>query len=1354
MRGCACADMSTATRNGMLSVARPPIIKVDPQGRCAVALIYGMKFVVIPLVTEQSTSAAPTLTDSRFRSYIIDPAELTRPLRNVVDFELMHGTLVPTLAVLYEPTPTWVGRFTVTKDTKAIAALSLNTKDKINPIVWDMDLRLPSDVMHVVAVPSPLGGVLCLGANCVIYLHQAKPPNGVALNLLSKESKFQYKQTTEFPIALDASKFTMLDKSRFLFSMKTGQLCLMTLVSDGRSLKNFEFEPLPSSVLCSCMTRLGPAHLFLGSKFGDSTLLSYWEVAAQEQTGQESPVKKRRVDDGATGEAAASKDMEFDELQIYDDDDEAQERDKSGTTFKFSVCDKLMNIGPIQSSAFGFVANPSPHGETIFGRIKTNKVKELVTCSGYDKNGALCVISQHVRPEDILSTTELPGCRELWAIRYSDGASGDDGAHRFLVLAKDDATVILHSGEELTMCSDSGFFVTGPTLAVANMGGSRLILQVAGQEMRLLNGLDLVQRIAFPDGVTAAECSATESVAVLRMSDGSVMVVTVDAVASKMETQTFFQSASDIVIACSLYEDKSGVFETADKVGRVKPDAAQEHAAAAAAESKKRAMEDLADLDDDDAILYGMDDDDVELAEKPEPVASEAVPAAPAEAETPNAGQRTFWCAICRHSGSLEVYRISLQPELKFEQSFHFKGFALTPVLLCDEIPRDNAQESAESEVKAEKKGESAAKGNPAPAKRRNDMEAPVIKEVLLVGLAHGSRPYLSCVLSTGSVVMYEAFAYISDDVDAQAKSRLALRFKKVEQALILQEVFVVYQHAMQAAKKKKKQRERRGTKTTTTDLVHKYLQYYDNVGEGGEFDGIFVCGRFPSWIMMGRKKALRIHPMWQYGKIDAFTPFHTASCINGFATLAGDGTLRVSTLMPGFNYDAPLVTKKIHMRRSCVSVEYHVENEIYALVTKDRTVAKYDPQFTNEEPPENPEPVKRDPRFIPPKDSSFALHLLAPGAWEVVPGSKIEMDPFDQITTCKVIDLRSQEHSSGKRGLVVLGIARVCGEEVSSRGRVMILDILDVVPEPGQPLTKNKFKVLYNEIQKGAVTAICGVSGYLLTCCNQSDGAKIIVWNFVNKEKLSGIAFVESKVLISSIQVMRNLIVAADVFQGVSVFKFKAETNMRQGTQHVGGILSRVSETRSRDIRVTAVNFFVHEELLSFAFTDELGNVFVECFVPDDEESQYGRLLSRRADFHLGMRANCFLRVTCPQLISSNSSTLQRRHALVYGSSQGSLGIVCPVKEMVYRRLYMLQMKLTNTLEHRGGLNPKAYRMATCIGRRTSNPQRNMLDGALLSSFLTLGLMQQRELARRIGTSVQQITEDMLDIQHAVSVL
>lgn len=97
-------------------------------------------------------------------------------------------------------------------------------------------------------------------------------------------------------------------------------------------------------------------------------------------------------------------------------------------------------------------------------------------------------------------------------------------------------------------------------------------------------------------------------------------------------------------------------------------------------------------------------------------------------------------------------------------------------------------------------------------------------------------------------------------------------------------------------------------------------------------------------------------------------------------------------------------------------------------------------------------------------------------------------------------------------------------------------------------------------------------------------------------------------------------------------------------------------------------------------------------------------------------------------------------KHQILSTSQNGSLSLITPVNEETYRRLSALASQLSNTIEHAGGLNPRAFRAVESDGAGG----RGMVDGNLVRQWLNLGKARQTEIAGRVGASSWEIRGDL----------
>ena len=290
-------------RAGFTQFCRVPIVRSDPESRCAAVLIYSRNIVILPFrkdITSEDqeptstgiVSTPPVASAAQFNikspvmaSYKLDlnSEQYGEKVNNIIDIQFLHNYYEPTLLILYEPVRTWAGRVAVRQDTCAMLVLSLDVHQRVHPHIWSVN-HLPYDCFQAMPIPKPIGGVLIFANNCLIHLNQGLPPFGVSLNGFTEgNTSFLLRNQDDIKLSLDCSKACFISNDKLVISLRSGELYLLTLFNDmTRSIRGFNFDRCAASVLATSITHCENGYIFLGSRLGHSILLHYEEKPFEE----------------------------------------------------------------------------------------------------------------------------------------------------------------------------------------------------------------------------------------------------------------------------------------------------------------------------------------------------------------------------------------------------------------------------------------------------------------------------------------------------------------------------------------------------------------------------------------------------------------------------------------------------------------------------------------------------------------------------------------------------------------------------------------------------------------------------------------------------------------------------------------------------------------------------------------------------------------------------------------------------------------------------------------------------------------------------------------------------------------
>ncbi|GMT23540.1 hypothetical protein PFISCL1PPCAC_14837 [Pristionchus fissidentatus] len=1280
-------------KEGYMRNCVPPIVRSDPSSRCAAMLVYGRHMAVIPFNEGAS----------HISSYTVKLSSIDPRLENVLDMTFLEGYFEPTLLFLYEPLQTTAGRASIRSDTCCIMGVSINAREKQQAVVWQMS-GLPMDCYRMHSIPSPLGGVLVVGANEIIYLNQSVPACGVSLNSCSNAfTKFPLKDRKELSMVLDASESAVLSPSKIALCTREGQMLLVDLETDSSSnaVKSVDVSLVYDVTIVATMVRCAEGHLFIGSRLGDSQLLQY-------------NIKKEEValEDGPTAaKKSYLEEMDDDDRLLYGEEEEKETEVKSTRTveiWEWNELDRLPSIGPVLSVTAG---KPKELSSEFEG--KDDPVFDLVTASGRDKQGSLCIMQRSIRP-NLISSSVIEGALQLWAVGVRE-----DGSHRYLIIARERSTIVLELEDEMIEIEQPIFIVDEQTITAGELADGAIAVQVTTQSICLVGGeAEQLQCLEVESNFPVMAASIIDPYVSILTENGKVLIyqlVTQPSVHLKELDLSTTQLGLGNVTAMSVYKDLSGLMIRESIGGGRKKRREERMKRDQPKVSKKETKEEEEDLED--LLLYGEskrtkkreDDHSSSIFSRKRRrvmVAASAIGGEESDALDPNTNVPTHWIVVAKRDGKMAIYEL---PNMSLVYQVH--RFGLTPQVLCDTTAIDDEKERKEMN---------------APSKTGNDeldttvrVEERVV-ELNLTGMGiNQSRPVLFAVLDD-TLIAYEIFP-----ADNENDGHLAIRFRRLPLTLPIRSTPFI------GVEGKRSNIECASDET----LGGSFVIPFERVGP--VMHGVFIRGPTPGIAILSAINGFAFHPISIDGPIRSFTPFNNENAPSGFLYVTeSNEMMRVASLQPDFNYETSILLKKIPIEKTVHFVRFCMQRGVYVVVSSRPIRSNRICTLSNEE--KQLETLPRADSFVCPAIDEYAVDLYSDEDWKAVPNTGITLEEMEVVTGCEEVLLRSESTMSGLQNYVVIGTINNYGEEVLIRGRLILIELIEVVPEPGQPTSKHKMKVLYDKEQKGPLTSLCASDGFLIT----GMGQKIFIWQYKDND-LQGIAFIDLHYYIHSVTAIRSLTLACDVFASMSVVRFQEKF--------------KALSVASRDCRRNAPppltsSFIIDNDHLGFVLSDEEGNICIFNYLP--REGFTADELSLRGSVNIGTAVNAMMRIkghtsSLPISPLIDKKEAENQHTTLWASLDGSMGYVRSLGEKQFRRLHCLQQSMATVVPQACGLNPRGARSIrpprpSVVGEST----RNVVDVDIVGQFMHLSVGDKQELARKLGGNRYQMMDDLIMLQ------
>lgn len=363
------------------------------------------------------------------------------------------------------------------------------------------------------------------------------------------------------------------------------------------------------------------------------------------------------------------------------------------------------------------------------------------------------------------------------------------------------------------------------------------------------------------------------------------------------------------------------------------------------------------------------------------------------------------------------------------------------------------------------------------------------------------------------------------------------------------------------------------------------------------------------------------------------------------------------------------------------------------------------------------------------PQQYVYTLRLFSPRTWTTIDEFTLTEDEY--ALCLNSVTLETKQTASGRQPFLVLGTSTCRGEDRPARGRLLVFDVISVVPEEGRIESDRKLKLLVDEEVKGPVTAISHINGSLLVAV----GPKVIIYSFEDNESLTGVAFADVGVYGSCLSSLKNFFTVGDVCKSLGFYAFQVKPPK---------IVNLARDFLNRPIM--SLEYILNNKGQMIVIAAEPaqsshsgpGLVHLLTYDPVNKASQGGQRLISLGTFCLPSEV-----ISMKRVVLGDES-----QACILGEVSGAFSIISSTDEMTFRGLVSMQLCLATTMPYLGGQTIRSSRQAAKLTYRPYSTPKNLLDatGRGLIRFWELPVAARRILVeRQVGSRLEK-TEQLLE--------